>query len=594
MKTIKLRIIQEHDPKGILVEKRKGHSALYRYLYVHYDELSKLSMTSNRIHKIQKKFGVGSWEYHSIDIFVTGAKDAEKKLNEKREEEIKTLTKEVEKGFSSVSGQKLKPSVIHKKKLRIDRLKNQIESKPAFGGKANFRELTKEYNKKPDERDYEKIERLTQVIHDNRTDNFWIVGEAPRHGNRFFDFSQIGEEKVIFLYGNGKGQKPEEILIDVKYPNRFKEELVKMSELANDCLIPVMVQINGDEMLLTFDEAAIKGYMIDVKAKQKEVNVLNKRASAGEISNDEKKTLKHEIDLRYENELTKLMLVGKIESRCMALDLNPTNIGYSILDRMLDGTIKVVEAGWIDLTELTKRLGVSSDDPKQLHQNNKRKYELSIIIRELIERAMHYKCGSFVIEDLDGIKGKNEASKEANRKINNIWGREYIKNLISKHCGMRGIELIKIQPQYTSFIGNILHPYVDATNASIEIGRRGLYRYDIEKKYPSLGEQELGTMITKFGGSFRLGGDALGKEYPKTWKDMYNVLILCCAIEDSDNGKKKKLKKKLSTAERYKAKRLLNAKIRAALEDLPPKSYQCHSMNSQKSNVKWVIFNKVC
>ena len=81
------------------------------------------------------------------------------------------------------------------------------------------------------------------------------------------------------------------------------------------------------------------------------------------------------------------------------------------------------------------------------------------------------------MEDLDGITDKKKGSKEANRKTKNIWNRELIEEQILKHCNLKGIELRKVQPSYSSFIGNIMYTHFDPINAAIELARRGLYKY---------------------------------------------------------------------------------------------------------------------
>ncbi len=60
-----------------------------------------------------------------------------------------------------------------------------------------------------------------------------------------------------------------------------------------------------------------------------------------------------------------------------------------------------------------------------------------------------------------------------------------------KNYNKLGIIKIGINPCYSSFIGNIMYDYVDPVNASIEICRRGMFKYDkkennISKFYPIL------------------------------------------------------------------------------------------------------------
>jgi IS605 OrfB family transposase len=122
---------------------------------------------------------------------------------------------------------------------------------------------------------------------------------------------------------------------------------------------------------------------------------------------------------------------------------------------------------------------LSSDDPLTVTQNNKRKHEIQIAWVRLFRMMKHYKVAHFVKEDLNGInKSDKFISKEGNRKVRNLWHRMITDWQIEKRCAENGIELIEINPAYTSFIGNMLHDSYDATNAAIEICRRGMFKFN--------------------------------------------------------------------------------------------------------------------
>ena len=149
-------------------------------------------------------------------------------------------------------------------------------------------------------------------------------------------------------------------------------------------------------------------------------------------------------------------MAGKIEKRCLAIDLNPTNIGYSVLDRTDDGDF-----------------GLSEET--------------------------------------------DYSTREFRRKVNNLWNRSLLENIITRRCNETGIELIKTNPVYTSFIGNMRHPYADATNASIEIGRRGLHRYTKGAFYPSMDVGSLSTVEAE-----KFGADASG-ETCSSWVELKSM-----------------------------------------------------------------------
>ena len=83
----------------------------------------------------------------------------------------------------------------------------------------------------------------------------------------------------------------------------------------------------------------------------------------------------------------------------------------------------------------------------------------------------------FVIEDLENVQQQEKQNKETNRKVKNLWNKGLILNIIRRRCNENGIEFVEVNPCYSSFIGNIKYKYIDAINASIEIGRRGCEQF---------------------------------------------------------------------------------------------------------------------
>lgn len=87
----------------------------------------------------------------------------------------------------------------------------------------------------------------------------------------------------------------------------------------------------------------------------------------------------------------------------------------------------------------------------------------------------------FTIEDLKiESSNKNNGSKY-NRLCNNLWCRNVLVNNLNKRCNLLGIKFLKVIPNYSSFIGNIMFrsfELPDMILASIEIGRRGYEFYN--------------------------------------------------------------------------------------------------------------------
>ena len=153
-------------------------------------------------------------------------------------------------------------------------------------------------------------------------------------------------------------------------------------------------------------------------------------------------------------------------------------------------------------------------DIEKPKEANKRKYETSILIKELFKIIKHFRCHSIITEDLNFKGSTDHGNKVSNRKINNLWNRELIEQIISRRCNEEGILKIEVNPCYTSFIGNIMYDEFDPVAASLEIGRRGIHKYSTGGFYPELD-------LTKF---------INDKRYDKikeclTWKDLNSLFV---------------------------------------------------------------------
>ena len=61
----------------------------------------------------------------------------------------------------------------------------------------------------------------------------------------------------------------------------------------------------------------------------------------------------------------------------------------------------------------------------------------------------------------------------SNRLNKNLWKRTYFVDNLEKRLNLFNIKLFKVNPMYTSIVGNCQHTYTDPINASLEIARRG-------------------------------------------------------------------------------------------------------------------------
>ena len=221
------------------------------------------------------------------------------------------------------------------------------------------------------------------------------------------------------------------------------------------------------------------------------------------------------------------MLEGKIEGRSVNIDLNPGDIGYCVLqkDDTAEEGYRIIAAGRLSWESLMNKDGAASSSAKAKRMNNKRKNAVALALKLLFNVAIHYKCSEFIMEDLDfSDTAVSDKSRESNRKCNNIWYRKLSDNIINRRCVENGIRLVKTNACYTSFMGNIKHDFCDSTNASVEIGRRGLLRYNGGSFYPQMTMRDRDTMM-----SVAVSGDK-GDAHDFTcesWKTAYKSCRNC-------------------------------------------------------------------
>ena len=160
----------------------------------------------------------------------------------------------------------------------------------------------------------------------------------------------------------------------------------------------------------------------------------------------------------------------------MAIDMNPNYIGYSIVDWKSSSIYNVIKTGVISIKELNDKQNRSKEDStRQVKYSNKRKTNIDLISKNLINTAIYYKCSIFSIEELNFDTKDNERGKKYNRLVNNTWCRNRLVNNLTKRCNINGIRLQSVKSEYSSFIGNILYRELylpDMVLSSIEIGRR--------------------------------------------------------------------------------------------------------------------------
>ena len=494
MITLKLHIKNTSDVVFIQ-NKCSDYSYAFRRMYKMIDESSDI----NFIMKFKNAFNLNDIEYRSLLNDVKSFKNRELKQKEKLTHKIDDLNKSID--FITNKHKKFK--LLN----RLSYLNKSINQNIVFGGRKILSDITNECNKLI--RDEIQLKKLRLEFKKNRILPLFIIGEANYGGNRFFNFNNLSKGICIYKQKHG-------IKIDIEFKHNKRQETIlnQLSESSKNNGLPISVRLNSDYLYLTYDEEIVNGYGIDEVSRRKEVIEIKNKHLSKDI---EKQTIKDCYKVFYREQENR-KLVGKINNRCISIDLNPTNIGYSVLDKVNDNNYKIIHVGCFDYEKLSNKLNLSSGNESQLKQNNKRKYELTIIIKELFRIAKHYKCSSFIMEELN-IKDKDYENKESNRKIKNIWNRGLLEDIIIRRCNEMGITLIKVNPCYSSFIGNIQHPYGDSASASVEIGRRGLFKYKKGMFYPIISNKDIDTLDV----IFKYHRDALC-ETATNWVMIYKTL----------------------------------------------------------------------
>lgn len=201
----------------------------------------------------------------------------------------------------------------------------------------------------------------------------------------------------------------------------------------------------------------------------------------------------YKLDLNYiyisfdESKLFDFQGIKPVQNRVLALDLNPNYIGWSIVDWKSETEFKLIKSGVYSFKELNnkelefKKLKLSSSSKERIKLNNKRKHEIIEVSKNIINKSLYYKVELVSLEDLNISSSDKHKGKQFNKLTNNIWLRNDFVNNITKRCNIFKIKLLKVKPEYSSFIGNILYRSLnkpDMILASIEIGRRSYEFYN--------------------------------------------------------------------------------------------------------------------
>ena len=302
--------------------------------------------------------------------------------------------------------------------------KKHKNKKIIFGGK----KLLINYLKKLITKDEYSLKKLLPIN---------IQGEAYKKGNRLFNFDLVNSKIELKL----SKKNHQEIEFYKPNKNQFRE-LSKIQELIEHKELTLTVSLNNEYIWLTFDES-----LLNIQEKFK--NLKN--------------------------------------NRVLGLDLNPNYIGLSILEFNKNNEFKVIHKQVFDLNNLNVTSKKSSNDRTSKYLTNKHKFELIQICYNINKLMNYWKCSKLCIEDLNIKSSDKKHGRTFNRLCNNIWNRNLVVNKLKMLSSIFGYELVKVNPVYSSFIGNLLYGNEntpDMIASSIEIARRGFKKFSKGWFYP--------------------------------------------------------------------------------------------------------------
>ena len=162
--------------------------------------------------------------------------------------------------------------------------------------------------------------------------------------------------------------------------------------------------------------------------------------------------------------------------RVLSLDLNPNRIGWTVVEDKQG--CRCIAWGVFEYGGLNRRSGLASDDQRSMALNNKRRYELAVIAKELALLARHHSVRAVVTERLSIAAKDHGKGRGFNRLVNQCWFRTGLVQPLLRRLEEAGIRHAEVNPAYSSLIGNKL--WADSMNipdpacAALELGRRFL------------------------------------------------------------------------------------------------------------------------
>ena len=336
------------------------------------------------------------------------------------------------------------------------------------------------YNRKQDGLTMKQIEKQIKSLNNLDLLDSWFIRCS------FYDVPQ--KSKVIFGGKYNYFQRLKGLITNEEYKEKRLKPIYSIGEVVNKSVkANRKFHIEQDLSTITFKPNRTTQIQLNLIGVGNRKHILQKL-----YLKQEQKQIKiaYKLDLDYVYicfEITDILHVktDHINNRVMSIDMNPNYIGWSIIDWKSESEFNIIKSGLISIKQLNDKelslKGFNSESKERKYITNKRNYETIQIVKNLINKAIYYKVQLFSIEDLS-IKSKDSGKgKRFNRLVNNQWNRNSFVNNLEKRCNIFGIKLLKVKPDYSSFIGNFLFKSLnlpDPILSSIEISRRGYEFYN--------------------------------------------------------------------------------------------------------------------
>jgi hypothetical protein len=434
-------------------EFQRMYSVTYRKVYNNLDKITdkeyiKKLLLEEPLLKLEMLNSIEKEVKSDLNKYETKQKQIRERIDHYNEEIDELRTKPESKTINRLI-EKLDKKVLKNLKM--------IGKKPVFGTKLLAREMT--YNKnmflKTGDKKYEIIfNQKKEQWRENRLRNFYSVGNSKNNGNVFFDFD-FNNNKIIF-----KPNIKTKLVIHIVPITSQKKELEKLQSLIDLKEIPVTVYLSYNKINIIYSSERLNN--LDFK----------KNDYKKEIRNIKSKEERSKLWLVYKKEQNERKMVGKLSDVYCGIDLNPEYIGIAIRNK----TKILYTKGYVLKTILDK---IKDNNTETI------RYNLAHIYKDIFNICSHFKVSHFTTEKLN-FEHDETKPKSSKRKTQNLWCREFQKELIEKHTERLGIIHLEINPAYSSFVGNMRYECFDPVAASLEICRRGMLykKILIESWYP--------------------------------------------------------------------------------------------------------------